>query len=217
MPDIKLISKDTDLSTVHMHYVNWDVEIRGIPYKVYDLEGYVHTIGGRWGNNSYWACPRNADPTTANLIPFSGSACSWSIRLDEANCLHHSGLNGTSIERTMDVQILRNGQLFYSVGARDMDYAYAKAYSLLVELQEGVVNYNCYDYIRKEILGRHIWWKGNPYTLGWYCDGQCAAIAYPGHITLSECNKLLHSMDENSSVKLDLLMDKHISWFNPEY
>ena len=31
--------------------LDWDVNINGIPYQVYHISGYVHTIGGRWGEN----------------------------------------------------------------------------------------------------------------------------------------------------------------------
>ena len=218
MPDIKLIHKNSVLDDSIMSYVNWDVVIKDREYKIYDIDGYIHSIGGRWGNNSYWACPRNEEPSVNNLIPFSGEPCAWGILIEPANYIKHSGLNGTSLERGCSCVITRNGKPFYSVGARDMDYAWAKAYSLLIsDILEGPINFNCYDYQHKEILGRHIWWKRKPYTIGWYFDSDCCVLIYPGHISLEECYKKLHEMDSEETIKVDLLADKHIGYFCEDY
>ena len=50
MADIRLITKNTNLSHPPKPY-DWDVLIDGRPYFVVRMEGYVHSIGGRWGNN----------------------------------------------------------------------------------------------------------------------------------------------------------------------
>ena len=50
--DIKLVNKDTDISKLKMLKMPWDVEVRGVPYQVVKIEGYVHTIGGGRGENN---------------------------------------------------------------------------------------------------------------------------------------------------------------------
>ena len=70
MADIRLITKNTNLSHPSKPY-DWDVLIDGRPYFVVRMEGYVHSIGGRWGNNDLWAYPRDEAPSYENLIEFS--------------------------------------------------------------------------------------------------------------------------------------------------
>ena len=50
--------------------MDWDVVINGIPHYVVRIEGYVHTIGGRYGENDLWAYPRDKAPTYDTLVEF---------------------------------------------------------------------------------------------------------------------------------------------------
>ena len=69
MTQFKHVTKETDLSIIK-HPLPWDVVIHGRPYYVVKLDGYVHTIGGRWGDNDYWAYPRDEEPSYENLVEF---------------------------------------------------------------------------------------------------------------------------------------------------
>ena len=51
MTELKLIDKDTDLSILYP--LNWDAVMGDKEYQVYSAEGYIHSIGGRWGENNY--------------------------------------------------------------------------------------------------------------------------------------------------------------------
>lgn len=51
MYEIKLVDRDTDLSKLKP--LDWDVVINNRPYYVVKINGYVHTIGGHWGENDY--------------------------------------------------------------------------------------------------------------------------------------------------------------------
>ena len=73
--DIKLIEKDTNISELKMSKMPWDVEVKGIPYQVVRIEGYVHSIGGRWGENNLWMYPRNENPTYETLIEYHCESC----------------------------------------------------------------------------------------------------------------------------------------------
>ena len=64
MAELKLIKEDTDLSILHP--LDWDAVLNGKEYQVYRAEGYVHTIGGRWGENDYWA---SANGTNLRCAP----------------------------------------------------------------------------------------------------------------------------------------------------
>ena len=82
-PEIKLINENTDLSKIDK--INWDAHFNDIPLYVYRVEGYYHGIGGKWGNNDYWCCQRNEEPSYKTLMEFSGNVCNWGISIEEIN------------------------------------------------------------------------------------------------------------------------------------
>lgn len=210
---IKLLNNNTDLSQIEMHELDWDVNIKGREWKCFRIPGYIHTIGGKWGENDYWVCPRDEIPTTTNLIEFNGIPVRYSIEINENNYIK-SKWGESEARHSVSCHIKRNDKEFYCFACNDIAYAYAKAYQLIKSaIQEGVVNYSKYNFQVTEIIGRHIWWKRQPYTLCTYMDGQCCSMAVPGHI------KMPFDYYENGlhGVKLDLLEDKHIGWFCPDY
>lgn len=214
MVEINMITANTDLSGVDMNLYQWDAVVDGTPYKVYSIPAHVHSYGGREGINDLWACPRSELPSAKNLIPYHGRGATYSVHVDMKD-IKSFRWSDVGIETSCTVRILRNGRIFYEVSANNPEFGVAEAYRLIRSvIQEGPVNYNCYNYEEHEIIGRHIWWRGDPYTLVHYCDGQCCAIAVPGHRSKSECASLRISFDyPERTVKLDLLMDGHIDWF----
>ena len=54
MSEIRLITEDTDIDSLKISKMDWDVEVKGVPYQVVRIEGYIHSIGGRWGENNLW-------------------------------------------------------------------------------------------------------------------------------------------------------------------
>ena len=85
MSEIKLLYDDTDLNSIQMIELDWDVNIRGIDYKCFRIPGYIHTIGGRYAENDYWVCPRNVEPSIDNLIEFDGCPVRYGISINENN------------------------------------------------------------------------------------------------------------------------------------
>ena len=86
MTDIKVIHKDTDISKLKIRRLSWDVWVKDIPYYVVRIEGYVHTIGGKWGDNNLWMHPRNEEPTYENLVEFNGEGGAlWGIEKNPQN------------------------------------------------------------------------------------------------------------------------------------
>ena len=75
MSNIKLIEKNTNISELKMSKMPWDVEINGVPYQVVRIEGYVHSVGGRCGENNLWMYPRNSNPTYETLIEYQCAGC----------------------------------------------------------------------------------------------------------------------------------------------
>ena len=52
MHRIRLIEKDTDISKLNIAKIDWDVVVRDRSYQVVRIDGYVHTIGGKYGENN---------------------------------------------------------------------------------------------------------------------------------------------------------------------
>lgn len=214
MSSIRLLSDETNIAAINMTELDWDLNVKGENYKCFRIPGYIHTIGGRYHENDLWACPRNEEPTVKNLIQFNGEAPRYSILIEENNYIK-TKWDESEIRECVSCHILRNDKPFYQFVCRDVAYAYAKAYQLIESvIKEGVINFSKYRYPEKEIIGRHIWWKGEPYTLCSYIEGQCCAMAIPGHITEAHD---VYPRFNGVEVKLDLLLDKHIGWFCKDY
>lgn len=214
MANINLLNDQTDLMSIKMTELDWDLSVKGKEYKCFHIPGYIHTIGGRYGENDYWACPRDEEPTVRNLVEFDGEPVRYSIVISENNYMK-TKWDETEIRRSVSCHILRNDKEFYYFVCRDVPYAYAKAYQLIESsIKEGVINFSKYKYAESEIIGRHIWWKGHPYTLCTCMEGQCCSMAVPGHI---EMPYDIYATGNIEGIKLDLLEDKNISWFCPEY
>lgn len=160
MSEIKLINKDTDLSKLRKP-VGWDLEVEGVPYDVYRVDGYIHTIGGKWGGNCYWACPAGHRPTYENLIEFSGDAPTWGVTFDRVNYIK-SKWDETSIEANGSCWITRNGKRFYQIPARYMDYGLATAQHLIVRLSEDCPLHLNERTWREQAIGNKIWYEGQP-------------------------------------------------------
>ena len=114
MQSIRLIDRDTDISKLKIHKMYWDTVINGEPYFVVLIEGYIHTIGGKYGNNNLWAYPRNEKPSFKNLIQFDGEPVCLGINYAPYN--HARYRHGEFEARTIgNVFITRNGEKFCDV------------------------------------------------------------------------------------------------------
>jgi len=157
---IKLIDKDTDLAKVNMQKLSWDVEVCGKPYEVYRVDEYVHSIGGNFGDNDYWCCPREKKPTVENLIEFSGHVVQWGIEYIPSNYTKYKW-GKSEVKKSGKTIIKRNGKIFYSIGSREHEYGLAKAQVALVQIQEHPICFHDQDYM-KELIGRKIWLNDQP-------------------------------------------------------
>lgn len=158
--EFKHLTKETDFNTLEMSKLAWDVYCYGKPYRVYRIEGYMHTQGGKWGENCYWAFPRDEQPSYENAVMFEGNVCNWSLNVKQSNSFKEKW-GETRMRSSFGFEILRNGKVFYSFGANDMDYGIAKARKLMVEINEHPICFNEIDY-HLEIVGRKIYWREQP-------------------------------------------------------
>lgn len=160
MSEIKLIDENTDLSHLNKP-IGWDLIINGVKFDVYRVDGYNHTIGGKWGENDYWACPMGEKPEYHNLIQFNGDAPTWGVTFERNNYIKYKW-DEMSVECSGECWITRNGEKFYQISGRNMDYALAKAQYFLVKLLEECPLWLSSRNWKEEAIGMKIWYEGQP-------------------------------------------------------
>jgi hypothetical protein len=211
MIDIKLINENTDLSKIVK--LNWDAYLKEIPLQVYRVEGYYHSIGGKWGNNDYWCCKRDENPTHKTLMEFAGNTCDWGISIEEVN-YHKFKYNEHEILCTNKVKILRNSKEFYSFTVNGFDYGLSKARVLLTEIQEHPIQFGSIDY-QNEIINRKIMFNNMPCIIESYTIGSDRVIIKPDLecMTMEEWkNNLDEYFEGEESIPEDLFAGS-IYWF----
>lgn len=214
MAVIKLIEETTDISKLTMRHMNWDLVIYDRPYYVVAIEDYIHSIGSRWGENNFWAYPRDEEPTYHNLIEFGcDSPVAWGIEYKQQNSINYKWGEGES--RTCGVTtITRNGKKFYDIlGGRH--YSIPKALTLISQLDEHPLELQSIDWDKK-MIGRKVWWRSEPAIITHYCEGQAAIILEPDGI--DEFTVPNEFIEEEPDYYCDgdcktSIFDQHIWWF----
>jgi len=210
MTNIKLIDENTDLSTLTLHKIDWDVVIKNVPYQVVRIDGYVHSIGGRWGDNDYWCYPLNEEPTVHNLAEFSpyDPVC-WGITY--APQLYHRHKWGEhEICRTSGVTITRNGVPF-----DDSAHSVAMALVNIDEFRSHPLKLDCRGYAEK-CIGRKVWWRSEPAVVSSFIAGQACVILEPDGIDQFTVPPEFAKEDREYYADRDVkthILDEHIWWF----
>ena len=212
MTDIKLIKKDTNISELKMSKIPWDIEINGIPYQVVRIEGYVHSIGGRHGENNLWMYPRNSNPTYETLIEYQCEGCGvcWGIRYAPHNYVR-TKWDETECYTSGGAMITRNGKDFYFCRS-----GIDEARWLVKLLNEHPLGLNEYGFAEK-MIGRKVWWRSEPAIItSWIGNGQACVILEPDGIdSFTKPAEFVDDDcmdDEERDIKTDIF-DKHIWWF----
>lgn len=210
---IKLISKDTNVSELRMSKMPWDVVVNRVPYQVVRIEGYIHSIGGKWGDNDLWMYPRHTPPTYETLIEYSCPDCGvcWGLKYEPHNYIK-TKWDETECYKSGGAMITRNGEDFYFCrGGID------EAKWIMAQLAEHPLNLNDYGFDEK-MIGRKVWWRSEPAIItSWIGHGQACVILEPNGIEkfktpaefADECDLLYY---EDGYVKTEIF-DKHIWWF----
>jgi hypothetical protein len=212
MLEFKFISKDTDIDSLHMNKYKWDVVVgkNKIPYQVVDIEGYVHCIGGKWGNNSLWCYPRNEKPSYKNLIEYDGDGgADWGLIISTNNYIK-SKWDETELRSSKNVMITRNGEDFY------LTHDINNALHLINRINEHPISFNSYEF-EKEIVGRKVWWRSQPGIIAsWVGNGQACVIIKPDGVDKFETPAEFKTDDmpfyDDDDIKADIF-DEHIWWF----
>ena len=201
-PQIKLIDEDTDFSKIKK--LPWDTYCCGNLFDVYRIEDHYHSIGGKWGNNNYWACERDKKPTLDNLVEFSGDVCSWTLKFEESNSMRYK-YGESEMMSCIGVSIERNEKKFYHFVVSDMDYGISKARLLLFEIHEHPIRFNNQNY-QNEIIGRKILFREKPCIIESYYSG--SVIIVPDGWDISEYK----FYDGDRFIKDDIFSPS-INWF----
>lgn len=212
MTDIKLIEKDTNISELKMSKMHWDVMLYGKPYQVVSIKGYVHTIGGRRGENDLWMYPRNESPTYENLIEFQCDdfGVCWGIKYEPHNYVRNKW-DESECYTSGGAMITRNGEDFYFCrGGID------EAEWRIKHLDEHPLDLNEYGYAEK-MIGRKVWWRSEPAIItDWIDDGQACVILEPDGIEKFKTPAEFAEEEgddyyEDGFVKAEIF-DQHVWW-----
>ena len=212
---INLIEKDTDLSKIKFLPLDWDLVIKGRPYYVVDLPNFVHTIGGKWGANSYWAYPRDEEPSYENLVEFeSDYAVEWGLTYNPHHYIRNK-YGESMVMNTSRVLIYRNGRIFY-----DGCYSIDHARHIISNCQDHPLELNSIDYDKK-MIGRKVWWRSEPGIITRWVDGQACVIIEPDKDLIDKFTTPAEFADEGDDFYEDnevktSIFDKHIWWFRDD-
>ena len=128
-------SPKTNGDLKNLKVYNWDVTIGNDhkPMLVGRLDGFMHTRGGKWGDNCLYCWPREEKPTIDNITPYDGDGgASWGVEYRETQH-YHNHMGDTYVETSCCTVITRNGKDFYTVRGK-LDYSMPKAISIMKEL-----------------------------------------------------------------------------------
>jgi hypothetical protein len=212
MEQIKLLDKNTDFTKIKLSKMGWDTYCNKKYYEVYLIEGFIHSIGGRWGTNKYWACPRNEKPCYNNLIEFSGEPCCWSFTIESTNSLK-TKWDETEMRHHYGCTILRNDQIFYQFGAHDLDFGLSRIRQLLFIINEHPINFNEQNF-EKQIIGRKIYWREQSSIIVRYStEGTLTIVPEGQQFFNSPCYQNPEDTTEKESTIVEDLFAPSIYWF----
>ena len=214
MCEINLIEKDSIIPKASP--LDWDLEIQGRPYYIVRLKGFVHTIGGHWGENNLWAYPRDEEPCYENLIQFdTNSPVLWGIEYKPSHYIKCKW-GESEIRRGSSLIITRNGKPFDEIRYGGINYGIDKARVRISDYGNHPLNLDTIDFDKK-MKGRKIWWRSQPAKIERFVWGQGCVIIVPDGIEKFETPAEFRDDDlmndgENDCVKAHIL-NKHIWWF----
>lgn len=211
---IRLIEPDTDISSLKMSKMNWDVEIDNIPYYVVKIYGYNHRISSDEFSDQLWAYPRDQEPTYENLIEYPYHiSVQWGI-VCTPKMQQKTKYGETESRLITGTLITRNGKPFYVVHG-GVGHGIDKARALISDLSDHPLDLCAIDFDKK-MIGRKIWWRSEPAVITRWIDGQACIIIEPDGIEKFTTPAEFFEEDgddyyEDNYVKTNIF-DKHIWW-----
>lgn len=169
---------EEDIPNLEYQKLDWDVDIKGIPYQIIKVPGFVHTIGGHLDHgdgNCLWAYPLDEEMSYENIIQFDGHpGARWGFEYYPTNYVRNK-YDDTSIEAGRHLVITRNNEKFYDGFMTIHD---CLAYVLDHKLDDHPLELNSRDFDKK-CIGRKVWYRRQPAYIAHYCKGQASVILKP--------------------------------------
>lgn len=190
--DITIIKADDrrlDWNKIKFEKLDWDLEVRGLPYQIVRANYFVdginpdqkiwvsgfplcHCIGGRYGHNNYYCYPlfkqSDEDEARNQYWPDDPGPTRDNIREFSGDAPHWGIVaEGSNYFRKGEVRqgarvfITRNNKKFYEIQTGSVSYGLAKAQYILVQLQEHPCNFNSRNW-KQELEGRKVWYNDIP-------------------------------------------------------
>lgn len=213
-PKIRLIEKDTEIPKLYP--LQWDVVVKGKPFYVARVPGYVHCIRGLGEPIDLWAWPRNEEPSYDNLVEYElDSPVAWGLNYHEDRYIKCKW-DDTMLRGGAGTTITRNDEDFYYVpGGRG--YSIPKALMLIGKIQEHPLDFCTIDFDKK-MVGRKIWYNSQPAIIDRYINGQCCVMIIPDGAKRFEmpaefAKEPLWDEEEARRLKIDCLEDGRVWWF----
>ena len=219
MAMFKLIEKETNIKSLKMTKYQWDVVVNGVPYQVVKIHGYVHSMGGQWGENDLWMYPRDQDPTYENLVEYycDGNGVCWGILYDPHNYVRRKHTEPECFT-SGGAYITRNGEKFYHCSSGIDEARYR-----IKQISEHPLNLFEYQFDKK-MIGRKVWWRSQPAIITkWIGNGDACVILEPDPKFIAEFDtpkEFLEEYDyedpEDKEFIKTSIFDEHIWWFREE-
>lgn len=172
---------------------NWDVTLgdNHKPMRVCSIDGCLHTIGGRYGNNCLYMYPRDEKPTLENIEPFNGEVV-WSYTVTQTNRYRKDDVRCCN-----KCKIFKAGQQVYEFNC-GWELMPHKIMMYIEELKELPIYIFEIDYEEKYVLGRKIKFKEKPATIVQY---------------MKKRGYVLINFEDGSEPVFDDILSKSIGWF----
>ena len=165
---IKVDDKRLDWNKITFHKLDWDLEIRGLPYQIVRAEYHVdgknvtkfhhpgyplcHCIGGQYSNNNYYAYPLFKERTDFDRD--HGQFFHEDLGPTRENLIEFNGdaphwgivaegshyFRKGEFKKGARVYITRNSKKFYEIMTGSISYGLSKAQYILSELQDHPCN-----------------------------------------------------------------------------
>ena len=219
MVELRLITAE-DIPNLFYTKLDWDVEVKGVPYQVIRVPGFPHCTGGHldYGDgNIFWAYPLNEELSIDNIRQYNGlhGGVRWGLEYFPIH-YNRNKWDEQSIEYGRELIITRNGSPFYN-GPMTFHQAIAYVQDDILRLHPLNLNERNYD---QKCIGRKIWWRSEPAVIKHCAHNQAGIMIVPDGIekftTPAEyANDPLysHRHDEDTDEVYTDIFDPHINWF----
>lgn len=218
---INPVTHETDLSKCEISKCDWDVVIKGKSYQVVRIKGKYHTIGGRCGNNDFYAYPLDEKMSVHNLRQLEDYriAPRWGFRV-EHNAYLKCKWDENMIRANYYITITRNDEDFYSFGCNDMAYGVAKAQTLIVDFSEHVIPFSLRSW-QNEVVNRKIYYYEQPAVITEFLGGDDLRVIIkmcdPTYIPERWKNSdFPSSWGDEENKHVTTILDENIWWFRNE-